>query len=104
MPHVDAVILCTPTQLHAGQTIAVLRSGKYVQVEIPLADSWADAQQVDRLQQETGLIAMVGHTGRFNSSRQWIHRRIATGELAVQQMDVQTYFFRRTNMNALGQP
>ena len=101
---VDAVILCTPTQLHAGQTIAVLRSGKHVQVEIPLADSWADAQQVDRVQQETGLIAMVGHTRRFNSSHQWIHRRIATGELSVQQMDVQTYFFRRTNMNALGEP
>jgi 2-hydroxy-4-carboxymuconate semialdehyde hemiacetal dehydrogenase len=101
---VDAVILCTPTQLHAGQAIAVMRAGKHVQVEIPLADSWADAQQVDRVQQETGLICMVGHTRRFNPSHQWIHRRIAAGELSIQQMDVQTYFFRRTNTNALGQP
>jgi 2-hydroxy-4-carboxymuconate semialdehyde hemiacetal dehydrogenase len=101
---VDAVILCTPTQLHAAQAIAVMRAGKHVQVEIPLADSWADAQQVDRVQRETGLIAMVGHTRRFNPSHQWIHRRIAAGELSIQQMDVQTYFFRRTNMNALGQP
>jgi 2-hydroxy-4-carboxymuconate semialdehyde hemiacetal dehydrogenase len=101
---VDAVILCTPTQLHAGQAIAVMRAGKHVQVEIPLADSWAEARQVDRVQQETGLIAMVGHTRRFNPSHQWIHRRIAAGELSIQQMDVQTYFFRRTNMNALGQP
>jgi 2-hydroxy-4-carboxymuconate semialdehyde hemiacetal dehydrogenase len=101
---VDAVILCTPTQMHAQQAIATMRAGKHVQVEIPLADSWADAQEVDRVQRETGLVAMVGHTRRFNPSHQWIHRRIAVGELSIQQMDVQTFFFRRTNMNALGQP
>jgi 2-hydroxy-4-carboxymuconate semialdehyde hemiacetal dehydrogenase len=100
---VDAVILCTPTQLHASQSIAAMRAGKHVQVEIPLADSWADALEVQRVQEETGLVAMVGHTRRFNPSHQWIHRRIVDGELAIQQMDVQTYFFRRTNMNALGQ-
>jgi 2-hydroxy-4-carboxymuconate semialdehyde hemiacetal dehydrogenase len=101
---VDAVILCTPTQLHARQSIAAMRAGKHVQVEILLADSYADAEQVDRVQQETGLVAMVGHTRRFNPSHQWIHRRIGAGELSIQQMDVQTYFFRRTNMNAAGQP
>src|SRR6266702_2699657 len=101
---VDAVILCTPTQLHAQQAIAAMRAGKHVQVEIPVSDSWADAQQVDRVQQDTGLICMVGHTRRFNPSHQWIHRRIGAGELSVQQMDVQTFFFRRSNLNALGQP
>ncbi len=101
---VDAVILATPTQLHAQQSIAAMRAGKHVQVEIPLADSWADALQVNDVQQETGLVCMVGHTRRFNPSHQWIHRRIGAGELSIQQMDVQTYFFRRTNMNALGQP
>ena len=101
---VDAVILCTPTQLHAGQSIAAMRAGKNVQVEIPVADSWADAQEVDRVQRETGRTCMVGHTRRFNPSHQWIHRRIGAGELSIQQMDVQTYFFRRTNMNAAGQP
>jgi 2-hydroxy-4-carboxymuconate semialdehyde hemiacetal dehydrogenase len=101
---VDAVILCTPTQLHAQQAIAAMRAGKHVQVEIPLADSWADAQQVDHVQRETGLVAMAGHTRRFNPSHQWIHRRIGAGELSIQQMDVQTYFFRRKNLNALGEP
>jgi 2-hydroxy-4-carboxymuconate semialdehyde hemiacetal dehydrogenase len=101
---VDAVILCTPTQLHAQQSIAALRAGKHVQVEIPLADSWADVLEVARVQEETGLVAMVGHTRRFNPSHQWLHQRIIAGELAIQQMDVQTYFFRRTNMNALGRP
>jgi 2-hydroxy-4-carboxymuconate semialdehyde hemiacetal dehydrogenase len=101
---VDAVILCTPTQMHAAQAIACMNAGKHVQVEIPLADSWADAQAVAQLQRETGLVCMVGHTRRFNPSHQWVHERIVRGELQLQQMDVQTYFFRRKNMNALGQP
>jgi len=101
---VDAVILATPTQLHARQAIAAMRAGKHVQVEIPLADSWADAQEVDRTAHATGLVCMVGHTRRFNPSHQWIRRRIAAGELSIQQMDVQTYFFRRKNLNALGEP
>lgn len=101
---VDAVILCTPTQMHAEQAIACMNAGKHVQVEIPLADSWADAQAVLAKQQETGLVCMVGHTRRFNPSHQWVHNRITAGELAVQQMDVQTYFFRRKNINAKGQP
>ena len=100
---VDAVILCTPTQMHASQTLACLDAGKHVQVEIPMADSWADAQALVVKQKETGLVAMAGHTRRFNPSHQFVHQRIARGEFNIQQMDVQTYFFRRSNMNALGQ-
>jgi 2-hydroxy-4-carboxymuconate semialdehyde hemiacetal dehydrogenase len=100
---VDAVLLCTPTQMHAAQAIACMDAGKHVMVEIPLADSWADAQAVMRKQKETGLVCMVGHTRRFNPSHQWLHRRIANGELSIHQMDVQTYFFRRTNTNAKGE-
>lgn len=103
-PDVDAVILCTPTQLHAEQSIAAMRAGKHVQVEIPLADSWSDAQAVAAVADETGLTCMVGHTRRFNPSHQWLHQRVVDGELTIQQMDVQTYFYRRTNTNALGQP
>jgi 2-hydroxy-4-carboxymuconate semialdehyde hemiacetal dehydrogenase len=103
-PGVEAVILATPTQVHAKQTEQCLRAGKHVQVEIPMADNLADAERVVRLQKETGLIAMAGHTRRFNPSHQWVHKRIKAGELKVLQMDVQTYFFRRTNMNALGKP
>ncbi|MFN8893927.1 MAG: Gfo/Idh/MocA family oxidoreductase [Betaproteobacteria bacterium] len=104
LPGLDAVILATPTQMHAAQALQCLQAGVHVQVEIPLADSLRDAYAVAELQAKTGLVAMVGHTRRFNPSHQWVHRRIAAGEFAVQQMDVQTYFFRRTNMNALGQP
>jgi 2-hydroxy-4-carboxymuconate semialdehyde hemiacetal dehydrogenase len=100
----DAVILCTPTQMHADQTLQCLDAGKHVQVEIPLCDALAGGEEVVARQRETGLVAMCGHTRRFNPSHQWVHRRIVAGELAIQQMDVQTYFFRRTNTNALGQP
>jgi 2-hydroxy-4-carboxymuconate semialdehyde hemiacetal dehydrogenase len=101
---VDAVILCTPTQLHAEQAIATMRSGKHVQVEIPLADSWADCREVASVSEQSDLVCMVGHTRRFNPSHQWIHQRVVAGELSILQMDVQTYFFRRTNTNALGRP
>lgn len=101
---VDAVILSTPTQLHAAQAIACMKAGKHVLVEIPMADTLADSREIVRVQKETGVIAMAGQVRRFNPSHQWIHNRIAAGELKIQQMDVQTYFFRRSNMNAKGEP
>jgi len=104
MQDVDAVILCTPTQMHAAQALACLQAGKHVQVEIPLCDVLADGEKVLAAQQQTGLVAMCGHTRRFNPSHQYIHKKIQAGTFNIQQMDVQTYFFRRTNMNALGQP
>ncbi len=100
----DGVILATPTQMHHDQTIQALRAGKHVMVEIPMADSLAGVQEIVDVQRETGLIAMAGHTRRFNPSHQYLHKKIVAGEFAIQQLDVQTYFFRRTNMNALGQP
>src|SRR5882757_6544999 len=103
-PGLDAVILATPTQIHAAQGEQCMRAGKHVMIEIPMADSVADSERLVRTQKETGVVAMAGHTRRFNPSHQWIHKRILAGELKVLQMDVQTYFFRRTNMNALGKP
>ena len=103
LPDVDAVILCTPTQMHAEQSIACMKAGKHVQVEIPLADSLQGALEVVAMQQQTGLVAMCGHTRRFNPSHQYVRKEIVEGRFNIQQMDVQTYFFRRTNMNALGQ-
>jgi 2-hydroxy-4-carboxymuconate semialdehyde hemiacetal dehydrogenase len=103
LQEVDAVILCTPTQMHASQTIACLRAGKHVQVEIPMADSWRDAQAIIEMQKKTGLIAMGGHTRRFNPSHQFVNQKIKSGQFNIQQLNVQTYFFRRTNINAAGQ-
>jgi 2-hydroxy-4-carboxymuconate semialdehyde hemiacetal dehydrogenase len=103
-PGVEAVILATPTQLHAQQAIQCMRAGKHVMVEIPMADTLADSEKIVQVQKETGVVAMGGHTRRFNPSHQWVHKKIQAGELQVLQMNVQTYFFRRTNMNAAGKP
>jgi 2-hydroxy-4-carboxymuconate semialdehyde hemiacetal dehydrogenase len=103
LKEVDAVILCTPTQMHAAQTLACLKAGKHVQVEIPLADSIQGANAVVAAAKSSGLVAMCGHTRRFNPSHQYVYQQIKAGQFNIQQMDVQTYFFRRTNMNALGQ-
>ncbi len=103
LKEVDAVILCTPTQMHAAQTTACLEAGKHVQVEIPLCDVLKDGEAVATLARQSGKVAMCGHTRRFNPSHQWVHKKIAAREFNIQQMDVQTYFFRRTNINALGQ-
>ncbi len=104
LPEVDAVILCTPTQLHAQQAIDCLQAGKHVQVEIPLCDNRADGQRVLEAQKKSGRVAMCGHTRRFNPSHQYVHQQVRAGEFHLQQMDVQTYFFRRSNINAAGQP
>jgi 2-hydroxy-4-carboxymuconate semialdehyde hemiacetal dehydrogenase len=103
-PGVEAVILATPTQQHAQQAVECMRAGKHVQIEIPMADSLADSEEICRVQKETGLVAMAGHTRRFNPSHQWVHNKVVSGELNLQQLKVETYFFRRTNMNAAGQP
>ncbi len=100
----DAAIIATPTQIHAEQAIALMNAGKHVMIEIPMADSLEDAQAIVDVQKKTGLVAMAGHTRRFNPSHQYVHNKIEAGELSIQQMDVQTYFFRRTNTNALGEP
>lgn len=101
---VDAVILATPTQMHADQAEACMQAGKPVLIEIPMADSLEDSQRICAVQKETGVLAMAGQVRRFNPSHQWIRNKIDAGELKVQQMDVQTYFFRRSNMNAKGEP
>jgi len=103
-PGVEAAILTTPTQIHASQAIKVLEASKHVLIEIPMSDSLDDAKAVVEAQRRTGLTAMVCHTRRFNPSHQWIHQRIADGELTLQHLVVETFFFRRENKNALGQP
>src|SRR6266436_1369342 len=103
-PGVDAVILATPTQMHARQAIQCMRAGKHVQVEIPMADTLADSREIVKVQKETGLVAMAGHTRRFNPSHLWVRKKILAGELKLQHLVVQTFFFRRTNMNAAGKP
>ena len=103
-PGVEAAIITSPTQIHAQQAEQVMRAGKHVEIEIPISDSLADAERIDKVQRETGLIAMAGHTRRFNPSHQWVHNKVVAGELKLQQLVVQTFFFRRKNINLEGKP
>ena len=103
-PGIDAAILTSPTQMHADQAVQVMEAGKHVEIEIPIADNLADTRRIDEMQKKTGLIAMAGHTRRFNPSHQWIHNKILAGELKLQHLVVQTFFFRRENKNAEGKP
>ena len=104
MPEIDAVILATPTGMHAEQGLVAMDAGKHVLIEIPMADSLADSEALVAKQKETGLVAMVDHVRRFNPSHQWINNKIKAGDISIQQMDIQTYFLRRSNLNALGEP
>jgi 2-hydroxy-4-carboxymuconate semialdehyde hemiacetal dehydrogenase len=103
-PGLEAMILATPTQMHAKQGEQCMRAGKHVQIEIPIADTLADSERLVGVQKETGVVCMGGHTRRFNPSHQFVHKKIKAGELKIQHINVQTYFFRRTNMNAAGKP
>jgi len=103
-PDVDAAIITSPTQMHADQAVQIMQAGKHVEIEIPIADSLADAKRISEMQEKSGVIAMAGHTRRFNPSHQWIHNKIMAGELTLQHLVVQTFFFRRQNINLEGKP
>lgn len=104
LPDIDAAIIASPTQMHADQAVQCLEAGKHVEIEIPIADSLADARRIHDAQQKSGLVAMAGHTRRFNPSHQWVHNKIVAGELKLQHLIVQTFFFRRKNINLEGKP
>ena len=101
----DAVILTTPTKMHFRQGEQVMRAGKHVLVEIPVTDSGrgrrepGEDRQGDRRHRDGRPRAALQPEPpvRPQEDRE-------AGELKIQQMDVQTYFFRRKNINAAGNP
>jgi 2-hydroxy-4-carboxymuconate semialdehyde hemiacetal dehydrogenase len=101
---VDAVILTTPSDQHCEQTLMALARGKHVQVEIPMALNLADSQRMLEAAKKAGKVCMVTHTRRFSSPHREIRRRIRDGSFHLYHMVVETYFFRRTNLNMHGQP
>jgi 2-hydroxy-4-carboxymuconate semialdehyde hemiacetal dehydrogenase len=103
-PGVDAVILTTPSDQHCEQTLLALGKGKHVQVEIPMALNLADSQRMLQAQKQAGRVLMVTHTRRFANPHREIRRRIREGTFRLYHMVVETYFFRRTNLNMFGQP
>jgi 2-hydroxy-4-carboxymuconate semialdehyde hemiacetal dehydrogenase len=103
-PGVDAVILTTPTEQHADQTVMALGKGKHVQVEIPMSLNLPDAERIVAATEKSGRLCMVTHTRRFSAPHREIRKRIREGTFHLHHMVVETYFFRRTNLNMHGQP
>jgi len=103
-PGVDAVILTTPSAMHADQTVMALGKGKHVQVEIPMSLNLPDAQRIVEAARTSGKTCMVTHTRRFSSPHREIRRRVREGTFHLHHMVVETYFFRRENTNMHGQP
>jgi 2-hydroxy-4-carboxymuconate semialdehyde hemiacetal dehydrogenase len=103
-PGVDAVILTTPSSMHPEQTILALNKSKHVQVEIPMSLNLSDAKRMLDVAKKSGKVCMVTHTRRFAAPHREIRRRIQEGSFRLHHMIVETYFFRRTNLNMHGQP
>lgn len=103
-PGVDAVILTTPSDQHCSQTLMALAKGKHVQVEIPMALNLADSQKMLEASKSAGKTLMITHTRRFAAPHREIRKRIQEGTFHLHHMVVETYFFRRTNLNMHGQP
>jgi 2-hydroxy-4-carboxymuconate semialdehyde hemiacetal dehydrogenase len=97
-PTVDAVLITSPSDVHAAQAAFALRAGKHVLVEIPLAMSLADAERVTRLAEETGKTLMVAHTQRFMPALIAARERVQAG-LHVHHAVCRWFFLRRANVN-----
>ena len=81
-PALDAIVLATPTTLHASQAIAALEAGKHVFVEKPLALNVEDCERVLAVaQQHPAQVAMVGFVRRFDPSYVSAQSSIAAGEI-----------------------
>ena len=79
-PQLDAVVLVTPTSLHANQTIAALEAGKHVFVEKPLALNVEDCERVEAVAaRHAELVAMVGFVRRFDPSYARAQADVAAG-------------------------
>ncbi|HET6249016.1 MAG TPA: Gfo/Idh/MocA family oxidoreductase [Tepidisphaeraceae bacterium] len=78
---VDAVLICTPTHLHADMAIAAMRAGKAVFCEKPLARTLAQADAILAAQRETGRALQVGFVRRFDA--EWLAWRSAVMDKAI---------------------
>jgi len=75
----DAVILATPDEQHAAQAHKALSRGRHVFVEKPLAATWKEAQELQRLAHDRGALLQVGMILRYEASHRWLGRQIQAG-------------------------
>ena len=63
-PQVDAVYIATPPSSHATYAISAMRAGKPVYVEKPMASSYRECEEMNRVSLETGVPLLVAYYRR----------------------------------------
>lgn len=101
-PEVEAVLITSPSELHAAQSEQALRAGKHVLCEIPLAMSLPEVDRLSELAEGAQRRLMVCHTQRFLPAFAKARAEIASGRLFPHHIIYRYGFFRRENVNWLG--
>lgn len=101
-PVVDAVVLCTPSEQHAAQTRQCLAAGKHTLVEIPLAMTFAEGQELAEQARAAGRTVMVAHTQRYYPPMRRAHELVTSGALTLHSTIARYMFLRRENVGANG--
>ena len=99
----DAVVIASPSDLHAEQTVACLRAEKHVLCEIPLSVNLDDALEAARFAESSSKQLMICHTQRFFPTLQELRRRVENGDFRLKQIVCRWGFLRRKNENWKGQ-
>lgn len=101
-PHIDAVVICSPSAAHADQTAMALTAGKHVLCEIPLAMCFADADQLAEQAEHAGRVLMVAHTHRYYPAIRRAKERLRDGSLELHHVIARYVFLRRENVDLTG--
>jgi 2-hydroxy-4-carboxymuconate semialdehyde hemiacetal dehydrogenase len=101
-PTVEAVVITSPSDLHAQQAEEVLRAGKHALVEIPLATRLGDADRLAALARANDRRLMACHTQRYYPTLLEARRYVAEGRLHVYHVSTRYGFLRRENVNWAG--
>ena len=101
-PQVEAIIVCSPTDVHAEQSERALRAGKHVLCEIPLATSLVETDRLIDLAERSGLQLMVCHTQRYASPLMEARRMIAGRKVQPRAMVSRYLLDKRDNVSWTG--
>ena len=78
---VDVVHVTSPNHAHYAQVLAILRAGKHVICEKPLAMTSAESAEMVEVARASGKIAAVCYNIRFYPLNQQAHGMVAAGDL-----------------------
>ena len=101
-PAVDAVIVASPSELHADMALRCLAHGKPTLVEIPIAMSYAASERVVAEAEGRELTLGVVHPMRFRKERAPLRGQLARGEEHIRHIHGRFFIHRLKNVGATG--